>query len=287
VNRREFLRATGAAVGTGFVHSAAEANEANEPETATSIDEFVGVLVDTTRCIGCRSCELACSREHGMYEPDLENDEALESTRPTSEVQWTVVNRHQTTQGEVFVKTQCMHCWQPACAAACLTNAMYKTPEGPVIWRSDKCMGCRFCMISCPFNMPKFEYHDWNPRIQKCTLCFERLAEGKKPACVEACPTDALMLGSKRDLMEVARVRIYNHPDDYVHEIYGEHIVGGTGWLYLSAVPFAELGLPTDLDTRPYPEFTRDFLYGVPLVLFGLPALLLGAHLLAERDDDA
>jgi Fe-S-cluster-containing dehydrogenase component len=287
VNRREFLRATGAAVGTGFVHSAAEANEANEPETATSIDEFVGVLVDTTRCIGCRSCELACSREHGMYEPDLENDEALESTRPTSEVQWTVVNRHQTTQGEVFVKTQCMHCWQPACAAACLTNAMYKTPEGPVIWRSDKCMGCRFCMISCPFNMPKFEYHDWNPRIQKCTLCFERLAEGKKPACVEACPTDALMFGSKRDLMEVARVRIYNHPDDYVHEIYGEHIVGGTGWLYLSAVPFAELGLPTDLDTRPYPEFTRDFLYGVPLVLFGLPALLLGAHLLAERDDDA
>jgi Fe-S-cluster-containing dehydrogenase component len=161
--------------------------------------------------------------------------------RTTSEKQWTVVNRHETSKGEVFVKTQCMHCWQPACAAACLTNAIYKTPEGPVVWEADKCMGWGDCMISCPFDIPKFEYHDWNPKIQKRTLRSERLAEGKKSACVEACPTDALMFGSKRELMEAARVRIYNHPDDYVHEIYGEHLVGGTAWLYLSAVPFAEL----------------------------------------------
>lgn len=284
MNRRDFLRVTGAAAGASLAGSQARAAETDE---TASTREFVGVLVDTTRCIGCRACELACSREHGNYEPDIENDAALESKRPTSDEQWTVVNRHETSGGEVFVKTQCMHCWQPACAAACLTNAMYKTPEGPVIWRPDKCMGCRFCMISCPFNIPKFEYDEWNPKIQKCNLCFERLAEGKKPACVEACPTDALMFGSKRDLMEVARIRIYNHPDDYVHEIYGEHTVGGTGWLYLSAVPFAELGFPTNLGTTPYPELTRDFLYGVPLVLFGLPALLLGAHLLAERNDEA
>lgn len=283
MNRRQFLQVTGAATGAGLAGSSAKGSEPQADESAT---EFVGVLVDTTRCIGCRSCEIACSREHGMYEPDIETDEALESPRTTSEKQWTVVNRHHTSKGEVFVKTQCMHCWQPACAAACLTNAMCKTPEGPVVWLSDKCMGCRFCMISCPFNIPKFEYHEWNPKIQKCTLCFERLAEGKKPACVESCPTDALMFGNKRELMEVARVRIYNHPDNYVHEIYGEHVVGGTGWLYLSAVPFAELGFPTDLGTEPYPELTRDFLYGVPLALFGLPALLLGAHLLAERDDD-
>jgi Fe-S-cluster-containing dehydrogenase component len=282
MNRREFLKVTGAVAGASLGRTAATAAT---DETATT-QEFVGVLVDTTRCIGCRSCELACSREHGLFEPDIENDDALETTRPTSDKQWTVVNRHSTSKGDVFVKTQCMHCWQPACAAACLTNAMYKTPEGPVIWRADKCMGCRFCMISCPFNIPKFEYDEWNPKIQKCTLCFERLAEGKKPACVEACPTDALMFGTKRELMEVARVRIYNHPDRYVHDIYGEHEVGGTGWLYLSAVPFSELGFPTDLGTTPYPEFTRDFLYGVPLVLFGLPALLLGAHLLAERDDE-
>ena len=126
-------------------------------------------------------------------------------------------------------------------------------------------MGCRYCMVSCPFNIPKFEYDEWNPKIHKCDMCAERVSRGEKPACVEACPTDALMFGMKRDLMEVARVRIYNHPPKrYVRKIYGEHEVGGTGWLYLSAVPFEQLGFRTDLGTIPYPEYTRDFLYGVP-----------------------
>jgi Fe-S-cluster-containing dehydrogenase component len=281
MNRRDFLKVVGA-TGTALAGTRVGAEEPTEGAATT---EFVGVLVDTTRCIGCRACELACSREHGLFEPDIENDAALETERSTSEKQWTIVNRYETSEGEVFVKKQCMHCWQPACTAACLTKAMQKTYEGPVIWRSDKCMGCRFCMISCPFDVPKFEYHSWNPKIQKCSFCFERQQEGKKPACVEACPTDALMFGSKRELMEVARVRIYNHPDDYVHKIYGEHEVGGTGWLYLAAVPFEELGFRTDLGTTPYPEFTRDFLYGVPLVLFGLPALLLGLHMLVDKEE--
>jgi Fe-S-cluster-containing dehydrogenase component len=230
---------------------------------------------------------VACAEEHDLPVPDIEKDEALEKRRKTTETQLTVVNRCATSQGEVFVKTQCMHCWQPACAAACLTNAMHKTQEGPVIWHPKKCMGCRFCMVSCPFEIPKFEYHEWNPKIQKCDLCWDRLQEGLKPACVSACPTDALMFGQKRDLMEIARVRIYNHPDKYVHKIYGEHEVGGTGWLYLSAVPFEELGFRTDLGTTPYPELTRDFLYGVPVVLFGFPVLLLGLRLLAERENES
>jgi ferredoxin len=176
-----------------------------------------------------------------------------------------------------------MHCWQPACGAACLTNAMYKTAEGPVIWRGNKCMGCRFCMVSCPFDIPKFEYDSWNPRIQKCDMCWDRLERGEKPACVEACPTDALMFGTKRELMEIARVRIYNHPDNYVHEIYGEQVVGGTGWLYLSAVPFDQIGFRTDLGTRPYPELTQDFLNMVPVFVFGMPALLYGLSALADK----
>ncbi|GAG01049.1 unnamed protein product, partial [marine sediment metagenome] len=175
--------------------------------------------------------------------------------------------------------------WQPACAAACLTNAMYKTEDGPVIWRSGKCMGCRFCMVSCPFDMPKFEYHEWNPDLQKCTMCWQRLQEGKKPACVAACPTDALMFGKKRDLMEIARVRIYNHPQDYVHQIYGEQEVGGTGWLYLASVPFDQLGFRTDLGTTPYPEYTKEFLYAVPVIFFGLPTLLFGLNALSNRSN--
>jgi formate dehydrogenase iron-sulfur subunit len=280
MNRRDFIK-LGTVAGTTLVAGKAAAEEKGNPE------EFVGVLVDTTRCIGCRACERACSVAHDLPVPDVENDNALAAVRDTSDSQWTVVNRFDTSKGEVFVKKQCLHCWQPACAAACLTNAMYKTRSGPVIWRGNKCMGCRFCMVSCPFDVPKFEYDSWNPKIQKCTMCHERLADGKIPACVEACPTDALTFGSKRELMEIARLRIYHHPDRYVHKIYGEHEVGGTGWLYLSAVPFEELGFRTDLGTTPYPEYTRDFLYGVPLVLFGLPALQLGLHLLSEKKGEA
>ncbi len=279
MDRRTFLK-IGAATGLAVAAKQAPAKAAENPE------EFVGVLVDTTRCIGCRSCERACTVAHDLPVPDIENDGALARVRDTSDKQWTVVNRFNTSKGEVFVKKQCMHCWQPACGAACLTNAMYKTRTGPVIWRGDKCIGCRFCMVSCPFEMPKFEYNTWNPKIQKCSMCAERLEQGQKPACVEACPTDALIFGSKRQLMEVARVRIYSHPDRYVHKIYGEYEVGGTGWLYLSAVPFEEIGFRTDLGTTPYPEYTRPFLYAVPLALFGLPALLFGLSVLANNDHE-
>jgi len=188
MDRRDFLKVAGLA-GVSLTGVGARASE------RAGDAEFIGVLVDTTRCIGCRSCERACSLENDRFVPDVANDNALASERDTSEKQWTVVNRYETSRGEVFVKKQCMHCWQPACAAACLTNAMLKTHEGPVIWRSDKCMGCRFCMVSCPFDIPKFEYDSWNPRIHKCNLCWERLQAGQKPACVEACPTKAITFG--------------------------------------------------------------------------------------------
>ncbi|OGU76602.1 MAG: hypothetical protein A2V93_00635 [Ignavibacteria bacterium RBG_16_34_14] len=280
MDRRNFLKTTAAVCAATLPFKNIKAEE-TEMKT-----EFSGVLVDTTRCIGCRSCEVACSKEHDLYVPDIKNDSALESLRTTSEKQWTVVNRFETEKGEVFVKRQCLHCWQPACTAACLTNAMYKTKEGPVTWDGDKCMGCRYCMVSCPFDIPKFEYNEWNPKIQKCNMCFERLQQGKKPACVEACPTDALMFGSKRQLMEVARHRVYNYPDKYVHKIYGEHDVGGTGWLYLSAIPFEQIGFSTDLGTTPYPEYTKEFLFSVPLVLFSIPAFLLGLNLLTNRKNE-
>lgn len=280
MDRRQFL-ATTATIG-GAVLPIKKAKAA----TAKESKEFVGVLVDTTRCIGCRSCEVACSVANGNFVPDVKADNALEKVRDTSDVQYTVVNRFKTQKGEVFVKRQCMHCWQAACAAMCLVNAMFKTKEGPVTWDGDKCVGCRFCMVACPFDIPKAEYRSWNPRIMKCTMCYERLQEGKKPACVEACPTDTLMFGQKRDLMEIARHRVYSHPDQYVHQIYGEHEAGGTGWLYLSAVPFDQIGFRVDLGTTPYPEYTKNFLVSVPLVLFGVPALLLGLSELTDRKNE-
>jgi Fe-S-cluster-containing dehydrogenase component len=190
---------------------------------------------------------------------------------------WTVVNRYETAVGEVFVKSQCMHCNQPGCAAACLVSAMEKTKKGPVTWNEDKCMGCRFCMVSCPFDIPKFEYDSPVPKIQKCVMCHERLAEGKVPACVEGCPVEALTFGKRRDLMELARMRIYAQPDRYVRHIYGEREVGGTSWLYVSPVPFEELGFRTNLGIQAVPELSQDFLYSVPVVLALWPAFLFAA----------
>ncbi|MGD8679533.1 MAG: 4Fe-4S binding protein [Lysobacterales bacterium] len=257
MDRRDFLKTTLVAGAATLGGNEARALELKRPE------EFVGVLVDTTRCIGCRSCEIACGETHDMLVPDVIHDGALASPR------------------EIFVKRQCMHCHQAACATACPTEAMHKTLKGPVIWDGDKCIGCRFCMVSCPFDIPKFEYGEWNPRLIKCTMCFERQQEGKKPACVEACPVDALQFGLQIENLEIARHRIYAHPERYYHQIYGEHEAGGTGWLYLSAVPFDQLGFRTDLGRTPYPEYTREFLYAVPAILFGVPAFLLALNALA------
>jgi Fe-S-cluster-containing dehydrogenase component len=260
MDRRGFFK-TSAAAAAAVLHI-----KKSEAATATKENqEFVGVLVDTTRCIGCRSCEVACSVTNGNFVPDVKADNALEKVRDTTDKQYTVVNRFKTGKGDVFVKRQCMHCWQPACAAACLVNAMAKTKEGPVTWDGDKCMGCRFCMVSCPFDIPKAEYHSWNPRIMKCTMCYERLQEGKKPACVEACPTDTLMFGSKRQLMEVARHRVYSHPDKYVHQIYES--TKPRNWL---ALPVRRSGSTRSI--RPTRRMTtlsntKQFLVSVPLIL--------------------
>jgi len=138
-------------------------------------------------------------------------------------------------------------------------------------------------MIACPFDIPKFEYNSSNPKIQKCRMCFELLQEGQKPKCAENCPAEALLFGKRRDLIEIAKARIYDDPENYNHVIYGEHEVGGTGVIYLASVPFEELGLRTDLGTVPYPEYNKTFLYSVPAVLILWPAFLLGLHSAAKE----
>jgi len=194
------------------------------------------------------------------------------------------VNRYETERGLVHVKRQCMHCDQPGCGAACLVNAMLKTREGPVIWRESKCMGCRYCMISCPFDVPKFEYNKPIPKIQKCNFCADRLGEGLLPACVVACPVQALTFGEKREILAAARARISAYPDRYVQHIYGEREAGGTGWLYLSSVPFEQIGFRTDLSTTAYPRFTTGFLYSVPVIFVLWPTFLLGLNHISRRN---
>ena len=233
MDRRDFIKTLGV-VGA----SALPAGNLRSEEVVKDPVEFNGILVDTTRCVGCQTCSVVCAEAHDLPEPDLDEMFSVTGNRPTTPSQWTTVSRFEVGEEEIFVKKQCMHCNQPACAAACPTKALLKTKEGPVIWRGDKCMGCRFCMVSCPFNIPKFEYDSPNPRIQKCIMCWERLKEGEEPACVANCPEEAIIFGTRRELIDEAKHRIYTEPDRYVHEIYGEHDAGGTGYLYLSAVSF-------------------------------------------------
>jgi Fe-S-cluster-containing dehydrogenase component len=273
MKRRDLLKLIGAAAGTAVAVRPAQAANAAGGGRAAPTDP-VGVLVDTTKCIGCRSCEFACAAANGLPEPDGATVPSPE--RETSPTQWTVVKGYEVGGTRITVKRQCFHCLQPACASACLTKAMTKTPDGPVTWNARKCMGCRYCMVSCPFDVPKFEYHSAVPRIQKCQLCAARVAAGESPACVAACPVQALTFGRRDNLIEEARHRIYSEPGRYVSHIYGEQEAGGTSWLYLSAVPFSQLGFKTDIGTTAFPTYTREFLYAVPMVLTLVPPFLLG-----------
>lgn len=248
-----------------------------------SVVEFQAMLYDSTRCLGCLACERVCAKAHDLPEPQDKLVAGVQ--RKTSEKQRLAMNNYLTSKGEVFARKSCMHCNEPACAAACLTQAMYKTKEGPVVWRGDKCMGCRYCMVSCPFEVPKFEYHSANPKIQKCDLCYDRLKEGKIPACAEACPGDALTFGTRRELIAEARKRIFESPKDYNNQIYGENVAGGTGLLSISSVPANELGFNPKLQNTSYPALSKGFLYTVPSVFVLLPPLLLGIHEATKKNN--
>ena len=282
MDRRGFLKTLGVAGATTLAAPFDSAATDQQSDT-----EFMSVLVDTRRCIGCRKCEAACAAENGLPMPDVEDISVFEQVRDTTTSEWTVVNRYRTDAGEVFVKKQCMQCNQAGCSTACLTRAMYKTEEGPVIWRESKCMGCRFCMVSCPFDIPRFEYDSAVPKIQKCIFCFDRLERGEQPACVQACPVDALQFGTRRQLVDLAKSRIYQNPYQYHHHVYGEHEVGGTGWLYLSPVPFDQIGFRTDLGNESMPSLSQSFLYSVPLVFLLWPVFLNGMRRGRSDDDEA
>jgi Fe-S-cluster-containing dehydrogenase component len=289
INRRNFLKAAGAA---GGVLLAGGAKPAWSAQTQGSSMEFFGLLIDTTKCIGCRACEEACNAKWSLPRPEVpfSSESVFEKKRETTPEAYLVVNRFQiekTPEKPIFVRMQCMHCTEPSCASACLCKAMEKMPEGPTVYHKDRCMGCRYCMISCPFDIPKFEYNSASPFVKKCIGCPDLVAKGKQTACAGACPTGATLFGKRRDLIEEAKKRIYQNPDRYYPHIYGEHEVGGTGYMYLSAVPFEKISFRTDLGTKNYPGLTSGFLSSVPLVDILWPAVLFGFnYLISDKDEE-
>jgi Fe-S-cluster-containing dehydrogenase component len=276
--RRTFLKVAGVTA-AGLVPARADA------AAAVPARDAMGVLVDTTRCIGCRGCEGACAEVNGLpsVEPPPEVD-VFARWRDKGPDAFTVVNRAPMKGrdgAERYAKTQCLHCVDPGCAAACPVRALEKTAKGPVTYHADRCMGCRYCMVSCPFGVPKYQYEAAIPYVRKCTFCADRQAKGQPPACTEACPAEALLFGKREELLEVAKTRIYQEPDKYVHRVYGEREAGGTSWLYITDVPFESLGLPAVAE-EPYPGFARSALSAVPFVMTLWPPVLMGLYAAAK-----
>lgn len=231
-----------------------------------------GLLIDITRCLGCGLCVESCRTLHGLP------PEPAPGARLSASDRTVVENRdgHE-------VRRMCMHCLDPACASACPVAALRKTPLGPVVYDAGRCLGCRYCLQACPFDVPRYEWHSPAPKVVKCDLCTERVTAGGIPACAENCPAEATIWGPRRELLREARRRIQDDPASYYPRVYGLSEGGGTSVLFLSPVPFEELGFRTDLPTSPLPDLTAVALERVPGIVGAGTVLLSAIWWITER----
>jgi Fe-S-cluster-containing dehydrogenase component len=314
IKRRDFLKI---AAGSGLL--LATGGNAFAREAKTRIPGAVGILYDATVCIGCKACQVACKQfnempaEHSASEQIW--DDPLDLSSKTLNIikvykDGTGENKDSETNGYSFIKRHCMHCVDPACVSACPVTALKKNPENGVVrYDKDACIGCRYCQVACPFNIPKFEWDKPFPRIRKCQLCDHRYKEGKFSACCEFCPTGASIFGNVSDLLEEAKKRLgmkageyYNYPiahvkskeksyrpvSKYQNQVYGEKESGGTQYMMLSGVPFVQLGLPQlgDKADAVVSETIQHTLYKgmiAPAVVLG--GLLIAAYRNTKKND--
>ncbi|MGB9606523.1 MAG: 4Fe-4S dicluster domain-containing protein [Bryobacteraceae bacterium] len=232
------------------------------------------LLIDVTRCAGCGACVEACCEANHLPVTD---------SAELGPYHYTVVRKVRTRRGEIHYRRLCMHCLDPACASVCPVGALKKTRQGPVVYNPSICMGCRYCLQACPFEIPRYEWDSIAPKLGKCSFCAERLAAGGMTACAEACPTGATLCGERDELLKEARARIAAEPGKYLPRIYGEREVGGTSVLYISNVPFAMLDLPENLPTEPLPSLTHRALSQIPPLIGTAGMLLAGLWWLTDR----
>jgi formate dehydrogenase iron-sulfur subunit len=249
---------------------------------ASNSDKAKGVLVDMTRCIGCRACQVACKSWNERTVQKTSCDGDFTSPKDLSSACYTRIRFVEQPKNDFpvwsFVKSQCMHCKDPACVSACPVGAFTKNENGAVLYNFDRCIGCRYCMIACPFGIPKYEWRSTSPAIRKCTFCADRLENGKKPACVQTCPSNAMLFGTLDDITKEAEKRVRENPDKYVNHIFGKEEAGGTQWLYLSALPFDQLGFVTKIPPVKLPGLTWNMLSEIPVKV---GALVVGLSLIA------
>lgn len=244
------------------------------------------VLIDLTKCIGCRGCQAACKQWHDLPAEKTKNLGSYQNPPDLSAKTWTLVRFDEVEIGGelkwLFSKRQCMHCAHPACVSACTVGALMKTADGPVITDKDKCIGCRYCQYACPFEVPSFEWDEALGLIGKCTMCVDRQAMGLEPACVKACPTGALVFGERDGLLGEAKSRIASEPYRYLSRIYGEKEVGGMSALYLSPVPFDVLGFP-EVGEQPISYLAETVVGQTPAIAAAVAAAATGLYFLFKR----
>ncbi|PKO06455.1 MAG: hypothetical protein CVU41_06960 [Chloroflexi bacterium HGW-Chloroflexi-3] len=280
VNRRDFLKIAGAGIGT-LVLPSLDVKAATIPG---NLENAHAMLYDATLCVGCRACQVACKKRAGLPYVTDEN-QMYEMPTDLNGDTWTIIKLYKDTETYSFVKKQCMHCVEPACASVCPVAALEKTTEGPVVYHSYKCIGCRYCMTACPFDIPKYEWDEINPIIQKCDFCADLQSAGQQPACSAACPTGALISGTRSEMLEIAHQRLADHPEQYFNHVYGEHEVGGTSMLYIAGVSYEKLGYPT-LKNQSIPDITWPYMKAVPFVFFGMAGAMSAFYYWTHRNKE-
>ncbi len=291
LDRREFLKVAGASVGGALLSATgvAAAEKKKQEKSFRAVPNGASILYDATQCIGCRACQTAC-REANHKPPELDPTGKYDAPEDLSGDTWLLIKLYKENDSKwTFMRRACMHCIEPACVQACPLGALHITPEGAVAYDKDVCFGCRYCMVSCPFEVPRYEWGAVKPYIQKCDMCTSngRVPSGKEPACVEACPTTALTFGTRDEMLKEAHKRIQEHPDKYVNHVYGEHEAGGTHVLYLSSIPFDEIkGLPK-VEDKPYPEKVKIQMdYAVPSIMVGMTLFTTAAYYATSGNDE-
>jgi len=280
VTRRALLKgvvAAGTVATFGLPVASATARERKTPPS-----NAVGMLYDATRCIGCKACMVKCKEANGLPPEPGPMKGVYDAPADLSGSTKNVIKLYKEGDRISYMKAQCMHCVDPACASACMISALHKGQYGIVEYDPAMCVGCRYCEIACPFNVPKYEWYTPFPKIVKCEMCRHRLAEGKVPGCVEACPREAVIFGKLKDILGDAKGRLAREPRRYYPKIYGETDGGGTQVLYLSAagIPFEKLGLPA-LGDKPAPELTESLQHAIyqgfvaPFVLFSVLGVVI------------
>ena len=235
------------------------------------------ILVDVTRCTGCERCVSACIEVNHRDRIRAETDRATAKDGLSAD-RWSSIIK--VADGR-FAKKSCMHCAEPSCVSACLVGGITKSLDGPVIYDPDKCIGCRYCMLACPFHIPRYEWDKTVPFMRKCDMCAERLGRGQLPACVEACPNDALQFGERDALLQEAHRRIAED-DRYQPHVWGESEFGGTSVLYIADVDLASLGWPANAET-PIPFLTEPLISKTPFIGLSVAFGTLGLNWIIQR----